>query len=401
MGRNFNDLSLDEARRAALAAQGFGRPRPPRPTARHIRDTIRMLGLVQIDCVNVVVPAHYQVLFSRLGPYDRAVFDRVAYRDRQFTEQWAHEASIIPVETWPLLRYRMDVSRFNNWGFVRFFEAHPEYAAWVLDEVRARGPLGADVLPAPDGIERRIPGSWVGTVPRAVLEAHFIRGALAVTQRRPDFSREFDLAERLIPAEFLCRQVDREDAHRELLRIAARAHGVGTAKDMADYFRMSVAEARPRLAELVEAGELREARVEGWREIAYLHRDATIPRSLDAAALLSPFDPLIWTRPRVQRLFGFEYRVEIFVPPAQRRWGFYVLPFLLGDRLVARVDLKAGRAARRLHVRGAWVEPGVDPREVAGPLAAELATLARWLDLDSVAIGRRGNLARYLRPTAT
>src|SRR3954453_5860483 len=178
MARNFNQLSLSDARRAGLAAQGFDRPRPPPTGPREIAATIRKLGLVQIDCVNVVVPAHYQVLFSRLGPYDRAVFDQVAYRSGEFTEQWAHEASLIPVETWPLLRHRMDLGRFANWGFTATAERDPEYAAWVLEQVRDRGPLGADDLAHPEGVERRIPGSWVGTVPRAVLESHFIRGRL-------------------------------------------------------------------------------------------------------------------------------------------------------------------------------------------------------------------------------
>jgi uncharacterized protein YcaQ len=391
MARNFNQLSLAEARRTALAAQAFDRPRPARPGAREIAATIRRLGLVQIDCVNVVAPAHYQVLFSRLGPYDRAVFDRVVYGSGEFTEQWAHEASIVPVETWPLLRYRMDLGRFANWGFTAAAERDPVYAAWVLEQVRERGPLAANDLPAPDGVERRIPGSWVGTVPRAVLESHFIRGRLAAVARRSDFSRVFDLAERRIASAHLERRVEREEAERELLRTAARAHGVATAKDLADYFRMKMADARPRIAELVEAGELCAVKVEGWREAAYLHRDARVPRRVEAASIVSPFDPLIWTRPRVARLFEFDYRVEIFVPPAQRQWGFYVLPFLLGDRLAARVDLKAERAASRLTVKGAWGEAGAE-----GPLAAELRTLARWLGLERVTVARRGDLARAL-----
>ena len=276
-------------------------------------------------------------------------------------------------------------------------QENPAYATWVVEQVREKGPLGADSLPAPDGVARRIPGAWIGTVPRAMLEAQFIRGVLAVVERRSDFSRVFDLSDRLIPAEHHGRHVEREEAERELLRIAARAHGVGTAKDLADYFRMPVLAARPRLAELVASGELREARVEGWREPAYLHPEAALPGRIDAASLLSPFDPLIWTRPRAARLFGFEYRVEIFVPPPQRRWGFYVLPFLLGDRLVARVDLKTDRPARRLDVQGAWLENGADPGEVAAPLAKELQALAGWLGIESVAVGRRGGFASVLR----
>ena len=305
MRLSLKGLTVAEARRIALASQGFARPRPARPIARHIRETIRTLGLLQIDCVNVVAQAHHQVLYSRLGPYNRAAFDEVAYRSGEFTEQWAHEASIVPVSTWPLLRHRMGASRIRPWGFERLMLAHPEYTRWVLEQVKERGPLAADVLPAPDGVDRRIPGAWVGTVPRAMLEAHFMRGALAVVERRSDFSRVFDLAERRIPAEHYGRRVESEEADRELLRIAARAHGIAAAKDLADYFRMKVGDARPRIAELVEAGELTEVAVEGWRETAYLHRDAVVPERIDAAALLSPFDPLIWTRPRVKRLFGF------------------------------------------------------------------------------------------------
>lgn len=396
MARHISGLGIEEARRAALAAQGFGRPRPARVTAREIAATIRRLGLVQIDCVNVVIPAHYQVLYSRLGPHPRELFDRVVWGSGAFTEQWAHEASIIPVETWPLLRHRMHLGRFRGWPMWRVSRAHPEYGAWVLEQVRERGPLAADHLPGPEGVDRRLPGAWVGTVPRAILEAHFIEGSLAVTERRGDFSRVFDVAERRIPGEHHARSVDRHEAERELLRIAARAHAVATAKDLADYFRMKVGEARPRIAELVEAGDVVPIEVEGWRETAYLHRKAAIPKGIGAAALLSPFDPVVWTRPRAARLFGFDYRVEIFVPPQKREHGFYVLPFLLGDRLAARVDLKTDRAARRLRVLGAWIEGWAKPEEVAPALAAELRTMAGWLGMDGVAAGRRGNLAAEL-----
>jgi uncharacterized protein YcaQ len=229
-----------------------------------------------------------------------------------------------------------------------------------------------------------------------VLEAHFGFGALAIATRRANFTREYDLAERVVPAAARAREVSREQAQRELLRRAARAHGVGTAADLADYFRMPVGEARPLLAELVEAGDLLPVRVEGWREPAYRHREARSPRRIAAAALLSPFDPVVWFRPRAARLFAFDHRFEIFVPQAQRRWGVYVLPFLLGERLVARVDLKADRPGRRLRVLAAHLEPGDDADEVAAPLAAELRTLAGWLDLDRVTAGRRGALARPL-----
>jgi uncharacterized protein YcaQ len=392
-----DELSLSETRRLALAAQGFDRPRPSgQVTATHLGRTLRQLGLLQIDYVNVLLPAHYQVPFSRLGPYDRALFDDVVYRRRQFTEQWAHEASIVPVETWPLLRYRMETHRVRPWGFEAFLERYPEYVARVLDEVRGRGPLTADDLPEADGVPRRLEGAWHASVARAVLEAHFGRGVLAVADRRPNFARAYDLAERVLPPEHHGRRVGREEAQRELLRQAARAHGVAAASDLADYYRMPIGEARPRLAELVADGALRPVRVEGWREPAFLHPEARLPRQINAAALLSPFDPVVWYRPRTARLFGFEYRVEIFVPQEKRRWGYYVLPFLLGDRLVARVDLKADRAARRLLVLAAHLEAGADPGEVAAALAGELRALAGWLGLDAVVVERRGGFARPL-----
>jgi uncharacterized protein YcaQ len=373
-------LSLDEARRMALTAQGFGQRRPRCATVRHLRDTIRRLGLLQIDCVNVVCAAHYMVPFSRLGPYDRAAFDELIYRSGEFAEHWAHEISIIPAETWPLLRYRRETDRVRPWGFSKVLEERAGYAAWVLEEVRRRGPLAADDLPPPDGAADRVPGAWIGTVRRGVLEAHFLRGSLAAAGRRSDFSRLYDLAERLIPAEHRSRHVEYDEGRRALLMKAARAHAVGTAKDLADYFRMPVGDARPRLRELVESGELHEARVEGWREIAYLDPKAKAPRSIEAAALLSPFDPLIWSRPRVERLFGFEYRVEIFVPPEKRQYGFYVLPFLFGDKLVARVDLKADRANKRLLELGKWFE-GRKTAATAAALSTELQTLGHWLGL--------------------
>ena len=373
-------LSGSEARRIALAAQGFDKARPGRATVSHLRDTIRQLGLLQIDCVNVVCAAHYMVPFSRVGPYDRKAFDRLLYRTGEFTEHWAHEISIIPVETWPLLRYRRETERMRPWGFHKILEERAEYAAWVLAEVRRRGKLAADDLPAPDGAPGRSPGAWIGTVQRGVLEAHFVRGALAAAGRRTDFSRIYDLPERLIPEQHRCRQVAYDESRRALLMQAAQAHGVGTAKDLADYFRMPVREAVPHLQELVAGGQLLEARVEGWREVAYLDPGARLPRRIEAAALLSPFDPLIWCRPRVARLFGFEYRLEVFVPPEKRKYGFYVLPFLMGESLVARVDLKADRANGRLQVLGTWFE-GRRTAAIAGALSAELRTLGEWLEL--------------------
>jgi uncharacterized protein YcaQ len=378
-------ISAGEARRLALAAQGYAAPRPAKVNRAHIGGVIRRLAVLQMDFVNVLVPAHYQVIFSRVGSYPRRLLDELA-RGPAFTEQWAHELSIIPVETWPLLRYRMEAHRPRSWSGAAFLAKHPEYLEWTLAQVRDRAPLTADDLAVPDGVERRLPGSWIGSIPRAALEALFGRGLLASVGRRSNFSRVYDLAERVLPPEHLHRRVEREEAWRTLLLQAARAHAVATAADLADYFRMSVAEARLRLAELVASGRLLQADVEGWREPAYLHPEARAPRRIDAAALLSPFDPLIWFRPRARRLFGFDYRVEIFFPAAQRRWGFYVLPFLLGDRLVARVDLKADRPNRRLQVISLHLEPHAR-KSVTGPLTRELKTLASWLDLEPAAPG--------------
>jgi uncharacterized protein len=399
---SFVDISRSEARRLALEAQGLGGRRPrTRVNERHIRSTIRRIGLLQLDYVNVVLPAHYLVLFTRLGPYQRAHLDRLTYRRREFTEQWAHEASIVPVETWPLLRHRMATHRVRPYGFEKFLEQQAHYTQRVLDEVRRRGPLSAAGLAPPSGVGRRLAAaclteSWFGSAPRAVLEAHFGRGRLAIANRLPNFTRVYDLSERVIQPEHHGRHVERDEAQRELLRQAARAHGVATATDLADYFRMPIKDARLRLAELVDAGELKQARVETWREPAYLHPQARLPARIDAAALLAPFDPVIWFRPRAARLFDFEYRFEIFTPAEKRRWGSYVMPFLLGERLVARVDLKADRAERRLLVLAAYLEPHAHAGTVAEALAAELRMLAAWLELDSIGVGRHGDFARPL-----
>jgi hypothetical protein len=392
-------FTLNESRRIALAAQGFDRPRPNiKVNASHISRAIRQLGLVQIDFVNVLTPAHYQVLFSRLGSHEKSLLDDLVYRRREFTEQWAHERSILPVESWPLLRHRMETHRVRPWGFEKFLEQHSNYVAQALEEIRARGPLSADDLPEPEGMPRRMSDKWGWgmNLKNQVLEAHFGFGRLVVAERLPNFARTYDLAERVIPAEHHNRKVEREEAQRELLLLAARSHGVGTVGDLADYYRMPIREARQRIAELVEAGDLREAQVEGWRELAYLHPKAKLPGQIEAAALLSPFDPVVWYRQRAARLFDFDYRIEIFTPQEKRRWGYYVLPFLLGERLVARVDLKADRAARRLLVLAAYIEPGVEPGAVADALAAELWTMAEWLGLDSISVERRGGFARAL-----
>jgi uncharacterized protein YcaQ len=395
-----DDLSPEEARRIALAAQRFDRPRPSRRIdLARLRGTIRQLGLLQIDFVNVLVPSHYLVPFSRLGHYDRSLLDDVVYRRREFTEQWAHEASIVPVETWPLLHHRRETHRIRPYGFEDFLTRNHEYAALVLEAVRSRGPLTADDLPPPDEDYQHPEDVWHRSVPRAVLEVHFGRGLLAVADRLPGFARSYDLAERVLPPKDYARSVEPAEARRELLSQAGSALGIGTLGDLADYFRMPVSEARPRVAELVSAGDLTPVRVAGWRESAYLHREAKLPRRIEVAALLSPFDPVVWFRPRAKRLFEFEYRFEIFVPPAKRKWGCYVLPFLFGDRLAARVDLKADRAGKRLLVLAAHLEAHAEPGPVAAALVVELCLLAEWLELESVAVVSRRGFARALAST--
>ena len=391
-------LSLAEARRVALTAQGFHRPRPRGAVnVNHLRRVIRQIGLVQIDSVSVLVPAHYQVPFSRLGPYDRARLDDLVYRRREFTEQWAHEASILPVEHWPLIRHHLGPHERRWRALAEFMTANAEYAARVLEEVRSRGPVVAGDIAEPDGTRGRGGGWWGWTTAKATLEGLFARGALAIAERRAaGFARAYDVADRVVPAEHCERVLSREEAQRELVRLAARAMGVATASDIADYYRMAPRDARQRVLELAAVGELREIRVEGWRDPAYLHPDARLPRGIGARALLSPFDPVVWYRPRAERLFGFDYRIEIYVPKEKRKYGYYVLPFLLGDRLVARVDLKADRPSGRLLVLGAYAEPHVEKDEIAAPLAAELRTMAAWLGLDDVSIARRGDCARVL-----
>jgi uncharacterized protein YcaQ len=408
-----DEISLRDARRIALAAQGLDRPRPKRrATLDDLRGVFQRLGLLQIDYVNVLIPAQYQVPFSRLGAYDRASLDTLVYRskEREFTEMWAREASIVPMTHWPILRYRMDQQDRRYRAFTQFLDHYPDYAKSVLEEIRKRGPLAASELPEVDGSRGRSRGFWGWSQARCVVEALFMRGQVSVTDRRgTNNARVCDLTERVIPREYLERVIERGDAMRELLRIAARAHGIGTVSDFADYFRMKIREAQRHVAELVDAGDLREVRVEGWREQAFLHKDAEAhaaaggrSRRATAAALLSPFDPVVWHRARVARLFDFDYVLEIWVPAAKRRWGYYVLPFLFEERLAARVDLKADREAGVLRVIASYLEPHARTNRdaVAHALAAELKTMATWLGLSGVTIGRRGDFARTLGAAA-
>jgi uncharacterized protein len=392
-------LSLARARRIALAAQGFGRPRPSRPpSAGQIAALVGRLGALQLDSVNVFVRSHYMPVFSRLGPYDRARLDRIAGHgdgrvDRRLVEYWAHEASLIPVGLHPLFRWRMaDVDR-EAWGSIsRVAREQPELVAQTLELVAREGPIRArdtgSVRPPPR------PGHmWNWHQGKVALEHLFFTGRVGAA-RRINFERLYDTIERVLPADIRDRPAPSvPDAQRELVRVAAQALGVATEPDLGDYFRLPRAASKARVAELLAAGELIPVQVDGWAAPAYLWPSAARPRGLHARALLTPFDSLIWFRQRTERLFDFRYRIEIYTPAAKRVYGYYVLPFLLGERLVARVDLKSDRVRGALLVQGVFAESGVDRIHVAAELAAELRLVAGWLGLDEVVVAPHGDLS--------
>jgi hypothetical protein len=389
-------LSLAQARRIALAAQGFADPRPPgRVDRRHVRRVLDRVGLIQIDSVNVLVRSQELPLFARLGPHDRALLPRLSAAGELF-EYWGHEASLIPSERHRLFRWRMEAgARGETWdGIARLARERPGLVDQVLRSVAERGPVAARDL-----TERARPKGawWDWDDTKRALEFLFWSGRLAARRRASDFARLYDLPERVLPADALALDTPPEsEARKALLLLAARSLGVATARDLADYHRQRLPAVRPLLAELVEQGALRAVAVEGWAETGYLHPEARAPRRVRARALLSPFDSLVWERARAERLYGFRYRVEIYVPAPRRVHGYYVLPFLLGERLVARCDLKADRAAGALLVRSAWGEPGA-PAGTAHELAAELRLMAGWLGLAGIEVADRGDLAPALR----
>jgi uncharacterized protein YcaQ len=382
------------ARRIALAAQGFADPRPLGAVdGRQLRRMAARLAVLQIDSVNVLSRAHYLPAFSRLGPYSREALDDLAGRRRELFEYWAHEASLLPVRLHPHLRWRMAAAEEHAWGsMVRIQRERPGYVSEVLERVREAGPLKASDLaePRPDR-----PGSmWNWHAGKVALEWLFYSGVITTRGRTAGFERVYDLTERVLPAAVLQTPTPHPaDAVRELVRTASRALGVATERDLCDYFRLRPPAARAAITELVDAGELLPVEVAGWGAPAWLHPEARRPRWVRARALVNPFDSLVWERPRVARIFGFRYRLEIYTPAAQRVHGYYVLPFLLGDRLVARVDLKADRQVGVLRVQAAFAEDGVDRTEVAAALAAELALMAGWMQLDAVVVTERGDLA--------
>jgi uncharacterized protein YcaQ len=399
VSRGADSLSAAQARRLALAAQGFVRPRPAGAVdRRHLRRMFADLSAVQIDSVNVLSRAHYLPAYSRLGGYPQESLDRLAYRDRELFEYWGHEASLLPVALHPLLRWRMARARdrYETWGGIaRLARAHPDYVQHVLALVRERGPLTAGDI-AVEEERRKDSWGWNWSRQKTALEYLFWCGDVTAVTRR-GFERVYDVTERVLPAAVLAAPTPtEEEAHRALLLIAARALGVATATDLADYFRIRIGPARARIAELHGSGLLQEVAVAGWRHPAYVVPGSRVPRRVRARALLAPFDPLVWERARTERLFGFTYRIEIYVPAERRQHGYYVLPFLLDDRLAARVDLKADRQAGVLLAQAAWAEPGEDQGHVAGALAAELRSLASWLGLGDVRAVPRGDLAPAL-----
>src|SRR6478735_2477998 len=393
-------MSVALARRTALAAQGFLDKPHAEPTMRTFQRTLERTGVLQVDSVNVLQRAHYMPLYSRMGPYDVDLLRRAAeQRPRRVVEYWAHVQAFMPIELWPVMQHRMDDYRAKRgkWGFV---QADDELERSLLAELADRGASTARDLD--DGLPRSKDNwGWNWSKTRRVLDYLYTSGQVAIAGRNSQFEIRYDLPERVIPPAVLAQPVPtRADAARELVRRAARSHGVATAQDLRDYYRMEVADTATAVAELVEAGELFPVTVRGWRRPAYLHRDARLPRRVAARALLSPFDPVVWERARTEALFDFHYRIEIYVPAEKRVHGYYVLPFLLGDRIVARVDLKADRrfdrGAGRLVVKAAYAEPGA-PADTAQELAVELDRLRGWLGLATTTIEPRGDLAPLLR----
>lgn len=387
-------LSAAQARRLAIAAQGFTRARPSAASARHLHRVMDRLGVLQIDSVNVFARSHYLPMFSRLGSYDPALLDRVFHsRTSHYVEYLAHEATFIPVEDWPLWRFRMDDFRARWSGPDSWMSTNARTLLWVMDELRDRGPLRPADLRADAPRERG--GWWDWDDVKLALEHLWRTGDVAISGRK-GFERSYALAERVIPEAILSREVTREDAIRELTRRAARSSGVATQSDLADYHRIRDRAAVSRsIADLVDAGELVPTAVRGWERAgrplpAWRHRDAVLPRRVDAAALLTPFDPVVWFRDRALRAFELDYRIEIYVPAEKRRYGYYSLPVLVGDRIVARVDLKAQRATSTLQIQSAWWEPQAKPTEDAERVAAELALAASWQGLADISVSGWG-----------
>ena len=390
-------LSAANARRVGLAAQGFGIPRPPSVGTRHLNALMGRLGALQIDSVNVVERSHYLPAVARLGPYDKTLLDKLTLRPKApYLEYWAHVATFIPRDDWPLWKWRMARMRDKYGGPGGWVAEHPQMIGFVLDELRVNGPMAASDIEHDDNVRR---GPWWGLSDvKEALEYLFLFGDV-VTAGRKGFERVYALPEQILPPMLLDAEVPIEDAQRELVRRALRSHGVGTAKDIADYYRLYVATAARLLEELVETGEAERVSVEGWKSPGYLAAGTRIPRRIETAALLSPFDPVVWERDRALRMFGFHYRIEIYTPAPKRIYGYYTLPALVDEAIVGRVDLKSDRQNGVLRVQSAWREPHA-PRGVEERLVPVLRELAAWQGLGDILVADRGDLARHLAAAA-
>ena len=403
-----SSLSAAEARRIALAAQGFcgstargsttpgsGRSTADAPGARRLKSEISRLGLLQLDSVNVFERSHYLPVFARLGAYDRATFDRLAFsRPSSYIEYWAHEAALIPVDTWPLMRWRMRRLREKSAADVSdWSHRNRPMLDWLLSELAEKGPLAARAIEH-DATTRT--GPWWGWSDVKIGLETLFRWGDVVSAGRTRFERVYALPEQVLPTSVLNRDVSAADARRMLVEHSARASGVGTTSDLADYFRLRVDETVAALRDLEEAGIVSRVNVEGWGQLAWLHRDARVPRRVEAAALLSPFDPVVWQRERALRMFGFHYRIEIYTPAPKRLFGYYSLPILIDDALVGRIDLKSDRKRGVLMVQSAWAEADVVAPDVAGRVAGLVRNAAAWQGLGGIEIADKGTLASAL-----
>jgi uncharacterized protein YcaQ len=393
-------ISAAQARRIALGAQGFGQKRPTSPGIRQLDLLVHRLGLLQLDSVNVFERSHYLPVFARLGAYDKADLDRLTFgRKARYTEYWAHVAALIPLETWPLWRWRMERSRDkyladpNSW-----VNANKGMLDWLRAELAAKGPQAASTIE--HDANRRRGGWWEWSDVKLGLEYLFEMGEV-VTAGRTRFERTYGLTEQVMPAPLLNETHSAHDAMKILIEKAAIAHGIGTVGDLGDYYRIKKTPAAAVIAELVDEGRLLPVTVEGWQQgakplPAFIHPDARIPRSIDATALLSPFDPVVWERERALRMFGFHYRIEIYTPAPKRIFGYYTLPLLVDDRIVGRIDLKSDRQNRMLRVQSAWREPGATGVEIEARTAQLLREIALWQGLDGIEVMDWGDLAPAL-----
>lgn len=388
-------VSAASARRIALAAQGFARPRPASVGTRQLNTLIDRIGLLQLDSVNVFERSHYMPVFARLGHYDKAALDALTFsRGGRYVEYWAHEAAVIPVETWPLMRWRMQQYREKHANdMTAWAHANGPMIEWLKAELADKGPLPASAIEH-DANKRS--GPWWGWSDVKIgLEVLFRWGEL-VSAGRTRFERSYALPEQVLPDAVIHRHVPRDEAQRLLVQHAASAHGIGTATDFADYFRMSRVDTVAAVNSLVDEGVLLPVTVPSWKHQAWLHRDAHMPRRISAGALLSPFDPVVWDRKRAERLFDFHYRIEIYTPAPKRVFGYYSLPILLDDTVVGRIDLKNDRQAGVLRVQSAWHEEGISPAAVAERVAPLVRSAASWQGLSDITVNDWGTLAAPL-----